>query len=83
MPLLFRVCWRRRRRTGCGGCGSVGDLHLHLHAAQAVSRRAADEVARPRHGERDGGAAAVVVQDRVGRGARLEGALGHLHDAVV
>ena len=48
-----------------------------------MSRRAADEVARPRHGERDGGAAAVVVEDGVRRRARFEGVLGHLQDVVV
>lgn len=48
-----------------------------------MPRRAADEVARPRHGERDGGAAAAVVGDGVRRRAGFEGVLGHLHDAVV
>lgn len=84
MPQL-RVLWRRWqlwRGAGCRGCRALGDGHLQLHSGLAVARPAADEVALPRRGERNGGGAAVVVRNGVGRGARFVVVAGHFKDVV-
>lgn len=82
---------RRRGRAGVrggggGGRGGVrdgGDLDVH-GAVEAVARDAADEVARAGGGELEGGVAAGVDGDGVGRDAAVVVRLSrHLHHVVV
>lgn len=70
----------RGRRRGGGGRGGDGDGQLH--AAAAVARRAADEVARAGRGERDLGVLVAVRLQGVAGRARAVVRRAHLRHRV-
>jgi len=69
---------RRRRGRGFGG----DDVDADLHAVAAVSREAAEEVARADGGERHDVVAGAEGGDVVGAGAGVVARLDHLHHVV-